>query len=42
MCLSASAPEVNKALGKALIGLRDGEETVSEPDLESTASCSHL
>lgn len=32
MCLGASVAEVNKALRKALIGVRDGEEGISEPD----------
>lgn len=42
MCLSTSVAEVNKALRKALMGVRGGKEGMSEPDLENTDSCSCL
>lgn len=40
--MSTSVAEVNKALRKALIGVRHVEEGIFEPDLENTASCSCL
>lgn len=42
MCLSTIVAEVNKALRKALMGVRGGKEGMSEPDLENTDSCSCL